>query len=113
MGVLRPWPFEQMGKNSLTAWNPERCPGFGKQPFCCSHKLLLPGAARFAARLSITRTQSFESGGVKLCRPLVVRVPITWYEPSRGLNHQHLAWDPGSVIFFISTVMLAELPFGT
>jgi hypothetical protein len=59
---------------------------------------LLAGAARLAATLSITRTQSSASGGVNLRRPPVAKIPISVLDPSRGLNHQHFALDLASTI---------------
>lgn len=43
--------------------------------------LALPGAGRLAATSSITSTQSFPSGAVKLCEPLFGNVPISVAAP--------------------------------
>src|SRR5712671_2912164 len=96
--------FSTVEAATKAAWISEHCadersPG-------SSHRSLLPGAARFAAALSMTRIQSFALGGVKSRVPRAAKVPISVVDPSRGLNHQPLACPPGSIIFLISTVML-------
>src|SRR5262249_39223947 len=57
----------------------------------------LPGAGRFAAKLSTTSTQSFRSGGVKSRVPRAAKMPTSVLDPSRGLNHQHFVFIPASV----------------
>jgi len=51
----------------------------------------LPGTGRLAPASSITSTQSFELGGVKLRIPELGSVLIKLAVPLDGLNHQHFA----------------------
>ena len=66
----------------------------------------VPGVLRLAACESITRTQSFESGDVKLCVPVLAIVPIFVTAAVRGLYQLQLARFPVSVIFVISIVIV-------
>ena len=68
------------------------------------------GAESVALESSITKTQSFESGGVNTCIPEFAKVPIAVVEPSLGLNHQDFAVLLALVILLIFTVN--ALPLG-
>jgi len=70
------------------------------------------GAAKFALASSMTKTQSFASGGVKFWGPEVAKVPISVDEPLLGLNHQPFAVFMALVILVMSMVMVAALPLG-
>ena len=72
----------------------------------------LPGAGRLAPASSITSTQSFELGGVKLRIPELGSVLIKLAVPLDGLNHQHFAVLLEPVILLISTKMLAPARLG-
>ena len=61
---------------------------------------------------SITRTQSFASGGVKFWLPEFAKVPINVVAPVLGLSHQQFAVFVALVISLMLTVIVAAFPFG-
>ena len=62
---------------------------------------------------SITKTQSFASGGVKLRLPEVANFPISVVAPVLGLNHQEFAALLELLIMLILIVMVLAFPVGT
>jgi len=70
----------------------------------------VPGAGRFAEASSMTSTQSFESGAVKLCDPLFGNVPINVAAEVCGSYHQAFAVEDAEVIFAMLIVLAVALP---
>jgi len=60
------------------------------------HNSALPGAGKFASTASITNTQSFEAGSVQSRLPVFAQAPVSFVEPSTGLNHQHVVGQSGA-----------------
>ena len=81
-------------------------------PNCGLHGVAVPGAPKFTLASSITRTQSFESGGLKVRVPELAKLPINVVAPLLGLNHQHFAVPPALRILLISMVIVLALPLG-
>ena len=69
-----------------------------------------PGAPRFAAASSMTSTQSFPSGAVKLCEPLFGNVPISVAAPVRGAYHHATAVEEDETIDDMLIVLAVALP---
>ena len=62
---------------------------------------------------SRTRTQSLESGGVKVRVPVLAKLPISVVDPFLGLNHQHFALLLALVILLMFSVRVAAFPTGS
>jgi hypothetical protein len=61
---------------------------------------------------SITKTQSFEPGGVKLLLPEVANFPISVVAPVLGLNHQEFAALLELLIILMLRVTVVAFPLG-
>lgn len=57
---------------------------------------IVPGAGRLRSALSMTRIQSAAVCGVKICAPVLAKVPKLSELPSRGLYHQARAAEPAT-----------------